>query len=92
MTAVPSPTAVTVPSEATRATDVSELTNLTFLLVAVSGATVAVICVVPPTTREAVEGETETPAAAVPVLLRCWQAFSGAGHAPCVSDSFQSLL
>ena len=61
MVAVPTLTAVTKPVELTVATAALEVDQLTVLLVAFVGATVAVSCCVPPTNIEAVEGVTVTP-------------------------------
>ena len=61
MVAVPTLTAVTKPVALTVATDALDVDQVTFLLVAFEGATVAVSCRVPPTNIEADDGETVTP-------------------------------
>ena len=61
MVADPTLTAVTKPVALTVATDPLEVDQITVLLVAFAGATVAVNCCVPPTNIEAVDGATVTP-------------------------------
>ena len=61
MIAVPTLTAVTKPVELIVATAALDVDQVTVLLVAFAGATVAVNCCVPPTNIEAVDGVTVTP-------------------------------
>ena len=71
MVAVPLATPVTSPVELTVATEVLPDVQVTVLLVALAGATVAVNCCMPPGLSDTVVGDTDTPVTGtvpVPVL------------------------